>query len=96
MGSSREARIAGIMPKKMPTLAEKPNADGKRPPWQGDGEAGQPVDQERDGRPDDDAEDAAQGSQEHGLEQETARGSPTRRAPMDFPDANLARTARSR
>ena len=70
MGSSRDARMAGTIPKKTPTAGGEADPDGERPPRQRDGKSGEPVDAPSDAPADDDAEHAAGRRQEDGLEQE--------------------------
>ena len=79
MGSSAAFK-AGHMPKKMPTVAEKPSPEGERPPWQRHGEPGEVVDRQPDGAAEHDAEQAADRGEEDRLDEELRRIS-RRRAP---------------
>ena len=82
--------MAGNMPKKMPTLAEKPRPMAND--HQGS-ETGKPVSQwtrQADGAADDDAEQAADRGEEDGLEQELPEDLDAARAER-LADADLAR-----
>ena len=62
--------MAGNRPKKMPTVAEKPMPSANDHQGSETGKPGQPVDDQADGAAADDAEQAAERRQEHGLDQE--------------------------
>ena len=70
IGSSRAARTAGTMPKKIPTVAEKPNPEGERPPGQRYGKTCREADGHPDCASEDDAEHAAERRQSDGFGEE--------------------------